>query len=298
MPKKKKKGKKGGKKGAPVAEPPPPPPPRVPVWPHGAVPDWQRSPGDTGAAVPEWQRLPAVAGPPPADAKLCYDRFRTGPVIQGPNIEDNIFATASELTGRKELRIEVDRAYKSTESLSGNSMRERLGRYGLPTHGAVSELRARLGAFAAASSLIAIAHAEGVSEDKIRGAHVGDIDGDSVDTETQEALTTLIITERIARKEAAAQAAQAAVEGALCLPLLFPPRPRASQLRRSGLVCACARRDGRFRRQCLFPPQPGAPQPTKGRSFRSAQRYEKTEADPAACEPQTLQFRRLAGREP
>ena len=32
---------------------------------------------------------------------------------------------------------------------------------------------------------------------------------------TQEALTTLIITERIARKEAAAQAAQAAVEGAL-----------------------------------------------------------------------------------
>eukprot|EP01046_Picozoa_sp_COSAG06_P003779 COSAG06_NODE_151_length_21964_cov_95.963961_4_plen_282_part_00 len=226
MPKKKKKGKKGGKKGAPVAEPPPPPPPRVPVWPHGAVPDWQRSPGDTGAAVPEWQRLPAVAGPPPADAKLCYDRFRTGPVSQGPNIEDNIFATASELSGRKELRIEVDRAYKSTESLSGNSMRERLGRYGLPTHGAVSELRARLGAFAAASSLIAIAHAEGVSEDKIRGAHVGDIDGDSVDTETQEALTTLIITERIARKEAAAQAAQAAVEGALCLPL-FLPRVRA-----------------------------------------------------------------------
>jgi hypothetical protein len=218
MPKKKK-GKKGkkGKKDAAPAEPPPPPPPRVPVWPHGAVPEWQRVEGDVGAAVPEWQRLPEVVSTPPADAKLCYDRFRISPADQGQSrLEDSLSSTTSVLSGRKELRSVVESAYNGIAALSTASLKERLARQGMASRGSGSELRARLGAFAAASALARIARAEGVGEDRIREARVGDTDGDGVDTETLEALTTLIVTERANRQEAAVDAARVATEGPLC----------------------------------------------------------------------------------
>ena len=190
MPKKKKKGKgKKNRKNDAPEKTAPPPPPRVPVWPHGAVPDWQRVEGDIGTAVPEWKRLPVVASSPPADAKDCYDRFRQGPKDQGPRLEDNLSTTMSELSGRKELCTVVESAYSSIAALSTASIKERLARQAQLVNGTPSELRARLGALAAASALVRVARAEGVAENQIRDARAGDIDGDGVDTETLETLT-------------------------------------------------------------------------------------------------------------
>ena len=208
MPKKKKKGK--AKKGKAEPLPPPPPPPRIAVWPHGAVPQWQLPLVELPtSAVPAAALAPT---PSPPDAKLCFDRFRTQPVNAKPDLMDDVSAVASELSGRKALKSVVGAAYHAIRSLSGSSMREQLGRHGLPTKGNTTELRARLGAFNAANALKRIARAEGVDAVKIHRANVGDTDGDLVDTETLEALTTLLVNERELRKVNAAKAAEKKVE--------------------------------------------------------------------------------------
>lgn len=287
MPKKKK-GKKKEKKEA--APPPPPPPPRVPVWPHGAVPDWQRVEGDVGAAVPEWQQLPAVVSTPPPDAKLCYDRFRISPTNQGPRLVDSLSTTTSELSGRKELRSVVESAYNAIAALSTASIKERLARQGKMSQVSAPELRARLGALAAASALVRIARAEGVGEDQIREARVGDTDGDGVDTETLEALTTLIVTERANRQVAAANAAKAATEGSFQA-MLAPYVSSALLCRRlssRGESCVC--RNSRSGWKCLLPPHFGHPKPLIFQCISDTQGRADIEADSATAQPVALRL--------
>jgi hypothetical protein len=291
MPKKPKASKKG-KKAAPVKEPPPPPPPRVPVWPHGPVPEGQRVEGDVGTAVPEWQRLPAVVKTPPADAKLCYNRFRQSPAKQaGPhsNLEGDLSATMSELSGRKKLRTVVESAQNGVAALTTANIREKLGRQGQATQGSPSELRARMGALAAASALIRIARAEGVGENKIRGARVGDVDGDGVDTETIETLITLIITERENRATAADQAAAAVIEGPLSFACECATRPVCFAADNSHAVGPLrVSRENCSGRKRVFPPHFSHPQPLHLQSTGESPRCASVEADPTAPQPFAL----------
>ena len=70
--------------------------------------------------------------PPPADAKLCYDRFRISPANRGqPRLEDSLSSTTSELSDRKELRSVVESAYNGIAALSTASLKDRLARQGL-----------------------------------------------------------------------------------------------------------------------------------------------------------------------